>query len=61
MSPIPLGLLFDDNRLLDLLQHASVDFSTRDNFCFFSHRLRIGPKWQDRINTSEYCKKNGNL
>lgn len=57
MSPIPLGLLFNDNRMIDLSQRAHVDFSTRDIFCFFSHRLRIGPQWQDRTNTSEYCKK----
>jgi len=56
MSPIPLGLLFNDNRMLDLSQYANVDFSNRHNFCFFSHRLRIGPQWQDRTNTSEYCK-----
>jgi hypothetical protein len=56
MTPIPLGLLYHDNILLDLSQYANVDFSTRDNFCFFSHRLRIGPQWQDRTNTSEYCK-----
>lgn len=56
MTPIPLGLLFNDNRMLDLSQYANVDFSTRQNFCFFSHKLRIGPQWQDRTNTSEFCK-----
>lgn len=56
MTPIPLGLLYHDNRLLDLSQYTNVDFSTRSNFCFFSHRLRIGPQWQDRTNASEYCK-----
>jgi len=56
MSPIPLGLLFNDNLIIDLSKYASVDFSTRSIFCFFSHKLRIGPQWQDRTNTSEYCK-----
>jgi len=56
MSPIPLGLLFNDNLMIDLSKYASVDFSTRSIFCFFSHKLRIGPQWQDRTNTSEYCK-----
>lgn len=61
MSSIPLGLLFNDNRELDLSQYATVDFSTRKHFCFFSHRLRIGPQWQDRTNASEYCKNEWNF